>query len=160
MKQVKWKRRASPMTVNGNYHALVENRIFFGGARDVEAMIKNEQLDVIVDLRGEATGSAYPSEGTQWIQVPLGDNSPVITELLFKKAIEEVVGAYQAGKKVGFHCGAGSGRAGTVAAGTLIALGLATTVSEAEEKAQSIRPIVNMGYAQKAALFKLYPDPE
>jgi protein-tyrosine phosphatase len=148
------------MKVNGNYHALVEDRIFFGGVKDVEAMIKNEHVEVIVDLRGESNGSAYPSSGTQWIQVPLGDDSPDITELLFKKAIDEVVGAYQAGKKVGFHCGAGSGRAGTVAAGTLIALGLASTVSEAEEKARSIRPIVNMGYAQKAALFKLFPDPE
>jgi protein-tyrosine phosphatase len=145
--------------VNGNYHALVEDRIFFGGAKDVEAMIKNEQVEIIVDLRAEATQSAYPSVHTQWIQIPLGDDSPLVTEQLFKKAIEEVVGAYHAGKKVGFHCGAGSGRAGTVAAGTLIALGLASTVSEAEDKAKQIRPIVNMGYAQKEALFKLYPNP-
>jgi protein-tyrosine phosphatase len=145
--------------VSGNYHALVEDRIYFGGARDVEAMIKNEKVDVIIDLRGEATQSAYPTDYTEWIQIPLGDNSPIVTELLFKKAIEEVVGAYQAGKKVGFHCGAGSGRAGTVAAGTLIALGLASTVSEAEEIAKSIRPIVEMGYAQKEALFKIYPNP-
>ena len=147
------------MEVSGNYHALVEDRIFFGGARDVEAMIKNEKVDVIVDLRGEATQSAYPSPLTEWIKVALGDNSPLVTEQLFKQAIEEVVGAYKAGKKVGFHCGAGSGRAGTVAAGTLLALGLATTVAEAEEKAKRIRPIVNLGYAQKEALFKLYPDP-
>ncbi|QGQ96807.1 protein tyrosine phosphatase [Paenibacillus psychroresistens] len=145
--------------VSGNYHALVEDRIFFGGARDVEAMIKNEEVDVIIDLRGEATQSAYPSAGTEWIQIPLGDNSPIVTEQLFKKAIEEVVGAYKAGKKVGFHCGAGSGRAGTVAAGTLIALGLASTVSEAEDLAKSIRPIVSLGYAQKEALFKIYPNP-
>jgi protein-tyrosine phosphatase len=145
--------------VSGNYHALVKDRIFFGGARDVEAMIKNEKVDVIIDLRVEATQSAYPTDYTEWIQIPLGDNSPIVTEQLFKKAIEEVVGAYKAGKKVGFHCGAGSGRAGTVAAGTLIALGLASTVSEAEEIAKSIRPIVEMGYAQKAALFKIYPNP-
>jgi protein-tyrosine phosphatase len=145
--------------VSGNYHALVEDRIYFGGARDVEAMIKNEKVDVIIDLRGEATQSAYPTNYTEWIQIPLGDNSPIVTEQLFKRAIEEVVGAYNAGKKVGFHCGAGSGRAGTVAAGTLIALGLASTVSEAEEIAKSIRPIVEMGYAQKEALFKIYPNP-
>jgi protein-tyrosine phosphatase len=147
------------MKVSGNYHALVEDRIFFGGAKDVEAMIKNEKVDVIIDLRGEATQSAYPTAYTEWIQIPLGDDSPIVTEQLFKRAIEEVVGAYKAGKKVGFHCGAGSGRAGTVAAGTLIALGLASTVSEAEEIAKSIRPIVDMGFAQKAALFKLYPNP-
>ncbi|MEX2460342.1 MAG: dual specificity protein phosphatase family protein [Paenibacillaceae bacterium] len=146
------------MKVSGNYHALVGNQIFFGGARDVEAMIKNEAVDVIVDLRGEATQSAYPSADTEWIQIPLGDNSPVVTEQLFKQAIDEVVGAYHAGKKVGFHCGAGSGRAGTVAVGTLLALGLAATVDEAEEKAKSIRPIVNLGQAQKKALFKLFPN--
>jgi protein-tyrosine phosphatase len=145
--------------VSGNYHALVEDRIFFGGARDVEAMIKNEDVDVIIDLRAEATQCAYPSADTEWIQVPLGDNSPIVTEQLFKKAIDEVVGAYKAGKKVGFHCGAGSGRAGTVAAGTLIELGLASTVSEAEDMAKSIRPIVSLGYAQKEALFKIYPNP-
>jgi protein-tyrosine phosphatase len=146
------------MTVNGYYHALVEDRIFFGGARDVEAMIKNERIEVLIDLRAETTKSAYPSPHVEWIQVPLGDDSPVITEHLFKNAIDEVVGAYQAGKKVGFHCGVGSGRAGTVAVGTLIALGLAATVSEAEAKAKSIRPIVNMGNAQREALMKLYPD--
>jgi protein-tyrosine phosphatase len=146
------------MTVSGYYHALVGDRIFFGGARDVEAMIKNEQIEVIVDLRAETTQSAYVSPGVEWIQIPLGDDSPEISEQLFKSAIEEVVGAYSAGKKVGFHCGAGSGRAGTVAVGTLIALGLAETVSEAEEMAKSIRPIVNMGSAQKQALLRLYPD--
>jgi protein-tyrosine phosphatase len=146
------------MKENGNYHALVEDRIFFGGAKDVEAMIKNEKVDVIVDLRGEATQCAYPSAHAEWIQIPLGDNSPLVTEQLFKQAIEEVVDAYKAGKKVGFHCGAGSGRAGTVAAGTLIELGLATSVGEAEENAKKIRPIVNLGYAQREALYKLYPN--
>jgi protein-tyrosine phosphatase len=146
------------MTVNGYYHALVEDRIFFGGARDVEAMIKNEQVEVIIDLRAETTKSAYPSRHVEWIQIPLGDDSPVVTERLFKSAIDQVVEAYRAGKKVGFHCGAGSGRAGTVAVGTLIALGLAETVSEAEAKAKSIRPIVNMGNAQREALLKLYPN--
>jgi protein-tyrosine phosphatase len=137
------------MTVNGYYHALVEDRIFFGGARDVEAMIKKEQVEVIIDLRAETTHSAYPSPRVEWIQIPIGDDSPEVTEQLFQSAIDEVVG---------FHCGAGSGRAGTVAVGTLLALGLAETVIEAETKAKSIRPIVNMGNAQRQALIKLYPD--
>jgi hypothetical protein len=41
-----------------NYHSLHENRIFMGGAKDVEAMEKNEGIDVVVDLREEATGCA------------------------------------------------------------------------------------------------------
>lgn len=38
-----------------NYQALVEDKIYFGGASDVEDMVKNEGVEVVVDLRGEAT---------------------------------------------------------------------------------------------------------
>lgn len=42
---------------------------------------------------------------------------------LFQQAINQVVEAYRSGKKVGFHCGGGSGRTGAVAVGTLTTLG-------------------------------------
>jgi protein-tyrosine phosphatase len=140
------------------YQSLHENRIFFGGAADVEQMVKQEQIDVVVDLRGEATTCAYPSEAVQWVQVPLGDNDPQPQDLLFKQAIDEVVGAYRAGKKVGFHCGGGKGRTGTVAAGTLVALGVCATVDEAERVAQAIRPVINIKPEQKEALYKIFRD--
>jgi hypothetical protein len=46
------------------------------------------------------------------------------------------VNAYQAGQKVAFHCGGGKGRTGTVAAGTLLALGISKDVDEAEATAK------------------------
>lgn len=37
-----------------NYHALVKDRIFMGGAEDVKDMVTNENCEIIVDLREEA----------------------------------------------------------------------------------------------------------
>jgi protein-tyrosine phosphatase len=139
-----------------SYQSLYENRIFFGGAKDVEAMFKQEQIDVVVDLRGEASGCAYPSPELQWIQIPLGDNTPEPQPALFKQAIDEVVKAYQQGKKVAFHCGGGKGRTGTVAAGTLVALGVAQSVDEAEQMAKRIRSVIKIKPEQKEALHQIF----
>lgn len=139
-----------------NYQSLHENRIFMGGAADVEAMEKNEGIDVVVDLRAEATGCSYPESKAKWIQIPLGDNSPESEHLLFKQAIDEVVNAYHSGKKVAFHCGGGKGRTGTVAAGTLITLGVSKDIDEAEAMAKNIRPKIDIRPAQKEALNKLF----
>ncbi|MEO2205230.1 hypothetical protein ABGV42_15970 [Paenibacillus pabuli] len=38
-----------------DYHALIADKIFMGGAADVEAMVLNEGIEVVVDLREEAT---------------------------------------------------------------------------------------------------------
>lgn len=138
------------------YHSLHENRIFMGGAADVEAMEKNEGIDVIVDLRGEATQCAYPESQAKWIQIPLGDNSMGSEHVLFKQAIDEVVNAYKSGQKVAFHCGGGKGRTGTVAAGTLMALGLSNNIDEAEATAKNIRPVIDIKPIQKEALTKLF----
>ncbi|MEF3310882.1 hypothetical protein PV433_18530 [Paenibacillus sp. GYB004] len=56
-----------------------------------------------------------------------------------------------------FHCGGGKGRTGTVAAGTLLALGLSDTLDEAEAKAKSIRNIIDITPSQRESLHKLYP---
>ncbi|SEO73291.1 dual specificity protein phosphatase family protein [Paenibacillus sp. OV219] len=146
------------MTLEKKYQSLHENRIFMGGAADVEAMIKNEGVDVIVDLRGEATGSEYPQENVEWIQVPLGDNATEPQDILFARAIDYVVDAYKSGKKVGFHCNGGGGRTGAVAAGTLINLGISNTLEDAEQKAKSIRAKINIKPQQREALEKLYPN--
>ncbi|MCC2685011.1 MAG: protein tyrosine phosphatase, partial [Paenibacillaceae bacterium] len=37
-----------------NYQNLIEDKIFFGGASDVSDMVKNEGVELIVDLRAEA----------------------------------------------------------------------------------------------------------
>lgn len=139
-----------------NYQALVEDKIFFGGASDVKDMVKNENVEVIVDLRGEATECAYPADGVEWLQVPLGDNTEGPQDQLFQQAIDHVVEAFKSGKKVGFHCGGGKGRTGAVAIGTLIALGKSENIEEAENLAKSIRPVINIRQPQREALEKLF----
>ena len=139
-----------------NYQALIEDRIFLGGASDVEDMVKNEGIEVVVDLRGEATECAYPGGNVEWLQVSLGDNAEGPQDVLFQQAINHVVDAYQSGKKVGFHCGGGKGRTGAVAIGTLITLGKSQSIEEAEKLAQSIRPVINIRQPQREALEKLY----
>ncbi len=145
------------MSDQNNYQSLHENTIFMGGAADVEAMVKNEGVEVIVDLRAESTGCAYPEADVTWIQVPLGDHAEAPQDELFRTAINHVVEAYRSGKKVGFHCGGGSGRTGGVAAGTLIALGVCNTLDEAEQRAKSIRSKINIKPPQREALEKIFP---
>jgi len=139
-----------------NYQNLIDEKIFFGGAADVSDMVKNEGVEVIVDLRAEATECADPNAQVEWIKVPLGDNAEGAQDELIQRAINCVVEAYKSGKKVGFHCAGGGGRAGSVAAGTLITLGKATTLDEAEAMAISIRPKVNIKPSQRKALEKIF----
>lgn len=73
-----------------------------GGAADVEAMVINEGIEVVVDLREEATECAYPADHVRWVKVPLEDDTKENEADLFKRAIDEVVGAYNAGKKLPF----------------------------------------------------------
>lgn len=138
------------------YHALIADKIFMGGAADVEAMGLNEGIEVVVDLREEATECAYPTDHVKWVKIPLADDTKEHEAELFKQAIDEVVGAYNAGKKVAFHCGGGKGRTGTVAVGILLELGLANTFEDAEIKAKSIRSIINIKPLQKELLNKIF----
>lgn len=140
------------------YQALVEDRIYFGGAKDIEQMVTDEGVEVIVDLREEAEACASSSPDVKWIQIPLGDNAEEPEADLFRSAIQEVVSAYQEGKKVAFHCGGGRGRTGTVAVGTLKELGLAQTLEEAEEQAKAIRPTIAVKPNQWAALRAIYSE--
>ncbi|WP_426452975.1 protein-tyrosine phosphatase family protein [Paenibacillus sp. S-38] len=138
------------------YQALVDDRIYLGGASDVKDMITEEQCEVIVDLRGEAEECAYPGSDAQWIKIGLGDDADEPQDVLFRQAIDTVVDAYRRGRKVGFHCGGGKGRTGAVAVGTLIALGKASTIEEAEAMAKEIRPVISIRPPQREALEKLF----
>ncbi len=139
-----------------NYHELIPGSIFMGGANDVQSMVDNEGVEVIVDLREESEKCAAAGEGLKWIKVPLGDEAEESQEQLLQKAIDAVVDAYKEGKKVAFHCGGGKGRTGTVAYGTLLELGLADTIEDAEQKAQNIRPILSIKQAQRKSLEAIY----
>lgn len=137
-----------------NYQELIEHGIFIGGADDAVEVMKNEKVDVIVDLRAE---SATTSSDSNRIHSPLVDGAEQQDESV-KEAINLVVNTYNDGKKVFFHCGGGSNRTGTVAIGTLLALGEATTIAEAEKKAKTIRPKINVKPAMKDSLKRIFPD--
>ncbi|WP_313892850.1 dual specificity protein phosphatase family protein [Psychrobacillus sp.] len=135
-----------------NYEALVSNRIFVGGVDGVEDLLANEKIDVIFDLR--VTLKDHPAENLR-VHQPIADESPSQDKSI-KKVVDEVVKAYNEGKNVYFHCTSGRGRAGTLAVATLMELGLAETVEEAEGKAKAIRPKIDVKPDQKAALDKIY----
>ena len=142
--------------MNKAYHELIPGRIFMGGAQDVQTMVNNEDVEVVVDLREESEQCAATREGLEWIKVPLGDEANAPQVELLRSAIKAVVDSYREGKKVAFHCGGGKGRTGTVAFGTLLELGLANTIEEAEQQAKSIRSILNIKPAQRKSLEAIY----
>jgi protein-tyrosine phosphatase len=146
------------MSEDKSYHQLIAGHVYLGGASDVAAMVEQDGVQVIVDLREESTGCAAADTGVTWTKIPLGDDPGQDQAALFKAAIDAVVSAYRAGQKVGFHCGGGKGRTGTVAIGVLLELGLCQTLEEAEAKAKAIRPVISMKPAQRTALQQLYPQ--
>ena len=141
-----------------SYHEVIAGHIYCGGAQDIQQMIDEEGIALVVDLRGESTGCAASQPGVQWVQIPLSDDAEQPEDELFRAAILAVVQAYRQEKKVAFHCGAGKGRTGTVAAGLLLELGISKTLPEAVDLAKSIRPVINIKPDQYQALSRLYPD--
>ncbi|MEV5025726.1 protein-tyrosine phosphatase family protein [Paenibacillus sp. LPE1-1-1.1] len=142
--------------MNKAYHELIPGRIYMGGAQDVQTMVDNEGVEVVVDLREESEQCAAVGEDLKWIKVPLGDEANVPQEELLHSAIKAVAASYKEGKKVAFHCGGGKGRTGMVAYGTLLELGLAQSIEDAERQAQSIRSILNIKPAQRKSLEAIY----
>ena len=134
------------------YQALIADRIYFGGAKDVVAMIENDGIQVVVDLREESQACESSDSSVAWIKISLGDNATEPEYTLFAQAIQAVVSAYHQNKKVAFHCGGGKGRTGTVAVGVLLELGICKTIDEAEALAKSIRPVINVKPDQRASL--------
>lgn len=137
-----------------NYQELIESGIFIGGADDAVEVMENEKVDVIVDLRAETTNVSSVSNR---VHCPIVDDADQQDESV-KKAINLVVNSYKDGQKVFVHCGGGSNRTGTVAIGTLLALGKANTIAEAEEKAKTIRPKINVKSEMKDSLKRIFPD--
>lgn len=137
-----------------NYHELIKDRIFIGGADDVQEVLKNEKIDVVYDLRAEAQ-----NEEPKYNRVhsPIVDDAENQEESI-ESSIEHVVNAYKEGKNVYFHCQGGSNRTGTVAIGTLLAIGKASSIEEAEEIAKHARPKINVKPEMKEALKKIYPN--
>lgn len=142
--------------MNKTYHELIPGRIYMGGAQDLQTMVDNEGIEVVVDLREESKQCAADGVGLNWIKVPLGDEANEPQEELLYQAIKAVVESFKEGKKVAFHCGGGKGRTGTVAYGTLLELGLASTIEDAEQQAQNIRSVLSIKPAQRKSLEAIY----
>jgi len=137
-----------------NYHELFKDRIYIGGADDVEDLMKNEKIDIIFDLRAEAPGNESKYNR---VHSPIVDDAAHQDESV-KKSIDQVVNAYNEGKNVYFHCQGGSNRTGTVAIGTLLALGKASSIEEAEEMAKIARPKINVKPEMKESLRRIFPS--
>lgn len=137
---------------NSNYQQLIDKRIFIGGIHDIEDLLANEKIDVIYDLRAEVKGPL--STGIS-VHQPIVDDADHQDESI-RNAVQQVVDSFESGKNIYFHCNTGRGRAGTVAAATLLQLGLANSVDEAEQKVKAIRPQVNIRAPFKEALVRIY----
>ncbi len=137
---------------NKQYKALVTDRIFFGGVDAIDELMANEKIDVIYDLRAKVDGP-LPSDIS--VHQPLLDDENEQDNSV-REAVSKVVKAYKEGKNVFFHCNTGRGRGGTLAAATLLELGKAETVEEAELMTQAIRPETNIKPAFKESLNRLY----
>ena len=137
-----------------NYHELFKNRIYIGSADDVKDVLKNEKVDTVFDLRAEA-----PTEGVNYNRLysPIVDDAPDQDESV-KKSIDKIVKAYNEGNNIYFHCQGGSNRTGTVAVGTLLRLGKADTIEQAEKIAQTARPKINVKPEMKEVLKRIFPN--
>ena len=134
------------------YKELIPNRIFIGGVDAIDNLLATENIDVIYDLRAEVKGE-LPSDRS--IHQPIVDDAEQQDDSI-QTAVKKVIDAYNDGKNVYFHCNTGRGRAGTIATATLLELGLADSVDEAEQKAIEIQPTINLKPQFKDALKRIY----
>lgn len=134
------------------YDELIAGRIYFGGADDAEQVVREKEIDKVIDVR--VNGRLEKVDYT-YIHKPIADESEHIAESI-KAGVEEVVKAYETGERVYFHCGSGGGRAGVMAVATLIELDLAKSLDEAEAMAKQARSKVNIRPNMREALEKLY----
>ncbi|MFB5086967.1 dual specificity protein phosphatase family protein [Psychrobacillus sp. PGGUH221] len=139
---------------NKNYHELIKDRIYIGGADDVVDVIENEKVDKVFDLRAESSNVSFNDKR---VHSPIVDDADQ-QDTSIKNSIEEVVKAYNEGENVYFHCQGGSNRTGTVAIGTLLSLGEADTIEEAKEIAKTVRPKIRVKPGMKEALRRIFPN--
>ena len=134
------------------YDELIAGRVYFGGADDAEQVVREQEIDKVVDVR--VNGRLEQVDYT-YVHKPIADESEHIADSI-KEGVEEVVKAYEAGENVYFHCGSGGGRAGVMAVATLMELGLAKSLDEAEAMTKQARSKVNIRPNMREALEQLY----
>jgi len=140
------------ITVPKPYDELIKDRIYIGSADAVESVVKNEKIDLIIDLRAEAPNVIFNNTR---LHCPIVDDFTQ-QDASVRKSINTVVNAYNDGKNIYFHCNHGSNRTGAVAVGTLITLSKANTIEEAEEIARNARSNIKLKPEMKAALKRIF----
>ncbi|WP_369900021.1 tyrosine-protein phosphatase [Bacillus manliponensis] len=140
-----------------NYHELVKGKVFIGGVDAIQEAVKNHEITEVFDLRaGGEEPEGFPTETTRHVY-PIIEGVEGQDESV-KTAIAAVKEAVEQDKKVFFHCSGGRNRTGTVATGLLLALGYASNVDEAEQKAKTIRPVISIKPELKQVLVNLYQN--
>lgn len=134
------------------YDELIAGRVYFGGADDAEQIVREKEVDKVIDVR--VNGRLEQVDYT-YIHKPIADESEHIAHSI-KAGVQEVVKAYEAGEKVYFHCGSGGGRAGVMAVATLMELGMAKSLEEAEALTKEARSKVTIRPNMREALEQLY----
>lgn len=125
---------------------------------DVEAAVRRVGADVVLCLNEHhELADRYPAyvrwlrtdERAWWVPVP-DLHAPPLDEAV--ELIGSLVGHLRAGRTVLAHCGAGIGRAGTVAAAVLVALG--APVDDAVATVAANRPLAGPEAGAQEALLR------
>ncbi len=140
-----------------NYHELIPGKVYIGGENALFAALQEQEITDVFDLRDTGTeAEGFPAEVTRH-HYPIVEHESG-QEASVQAAIHGVKEAVNGGKTVYFHCAGGRNRTGTVAAGVLLELGLASTVEEAEALAKEKRPDINIKQEMREVLQGFYPS--
>ncbi len=134
------------------YNELIEGRVYFGGADDAANAVREKEVGKVIDLR---VNGREDKVDYSYIHKPIADESDEIPQSI-QDGVKEVVNAYQSGEKVYFHCGGGNGRASVMAVATLMELGAAGSLEEAESMVKEVRPSASIRPNMREALETLY----
>ncbi|MEY8350765.1 tyrosine-protein phosphatase [Bacillus cereus] len=127
------------------------------GVDAIQDAVKKHGITEVFDLRaGGEEPEGFPA-GTKRHAYPIVEGAEGQDESV-RNAIAAVKEAVEQDKKVFFHCSGGRNRTGTVATGLLLALGYASNVDEAEQKAKTIRPVISIKPELKQVLVNLYQN--
>ncbi|MDA1818262.1 tyrosine-protein phosphatase [Bacillus cereus] len=138
-----------------NYHELVKGKVYIGGVDAIQDAVNKHGITEVFDLRdGGEEPEGFPA-GTKRHVYPIVEGVEGQDESV-RNAIAAVKEAVGQDKKVFFHCSGGRNRTGTVATGLLLALGLASSVEEAEQEVKEVRSVINIKPEMKQVLKSLY----
>ncbi|QGJ71026.1 Ser/Thr and Tyr protein phosphatase [Planctomycetales bacterium 10988] len=124
------------------YHEIAEG--IFLGRRAFPWEIPAE-VQTIVDLTTEFPSSSGVNEGRAYLTLPTLDGSIPKVEP-YRKLVKELAEGTDC---LYIHCAQGHGRSAAVAAGVLIARGLASNAAEAEKMMKAIRAGVSLNKQQR-----------